>query len=148
VIVVSSIRAKQLEVDNTLHHGPKLLREYLHYAQQVSRRYFEYKPKAVSMPAQVPLLKERLAAEVPQLQPVVPFADLTFVEDARYKGVVLTDDDLYYGQPSARHSHADVPQLLQLRYWPYQRVYSRQYWADREAVIEKLGSLRVRELGS
>ncbi|MDX5481188.1 MAG: AAA domain-containing protein [Hymenobacteraceae bacterium] len=143
VMVVSSIRAEQLQVENTLHPGPKLLREYLHYAQQVSRRYFEYKPRQELMPSQVPLLKEILKEEVPQLQAELPFADLTFVQEGVYKSVVLTDDDLYYSQLSVRHSHADVPQLLQQRHWPFQRVYSRQYWADRERVVEEFKSLGV-----
>ena len=148
VVVVSSIRAEQLQVENTLHPGPKLLREYLHYAQQVSRRYFEYKPKQALMPSQVPLLKEVLSQEVPQLQAEVPFADLTLVQDGVYKSVVLTDDDLYYSQLSARHSHADVPHLLRQRQWPFLRVYSRQYWADRERIVGELESLGVRKLGS
>lgn len=140
IVVVSSIRAEQLQVENTLHAGPKLLREYLHYAQQVSRRYFEYKPKAVEMPVQVPLLKELLSKSLPQLQPTVPFADLALLEDSRYKSVVLTDDDLYYSHLSVRHSHADIPQLLQLRHWPFMRIYSRQYWANPEKVVEELRS--------
>ncbi|MBD1398322.1 AAA family ATPase [Pontibacter sp. JH31] len=148
VIVVSSIRAEQLQVENTLHPGPKLLREYLHYAQQVSRRYFEYKPRQELMPSQVPLLKELLMQEVPQLQTELPFADLTLVQAGAYRGVVLTDDDLYYSQLSVRHAHADVPRLLQQRQWPYKRVYSRQYWADREKIVRELVSLGVRELES
>jgi hypothetical protein len=141
VVVVSSIRAEQLQVEQTLHLGPKLLREYLHYAQQVSRRYFEYLPLQAEMPLQVPMLKERLAQEVPQWQPSVPFADLTLLEDNRYKGVLLTDDDLYYSHVSVRHSHADIPQLLQLRHWPFRRVYSRQFWADKEKVVEEVRKL-------
>ncbi|WP_299704706.1 AAA domain-containing protein [uncultured Pontibacter sp.] len=141
VVVVSSIRAEQLQVENTLHAGPKLLRDYLHYAQQVSRRYFTYQPNVLAMPTQVPLLKERLTRDLPQLQPAVPFADLTLQEEGRYTGVVLTDDNLYFNQISVRHAHADVPQLLQLRHWPFQRVYSRQYWADKEAVVGKFGTL-------
>jgi superfamily I DNA and/or RNA helicase len=138
VMVVSSIRAEQLQVENTLHMGPKLLQAYLLYAQQVSRRYFEYKPKQTPLAAQVPMLKERLQEEVASLEQEVPFADLTSKQDQQYTGVVLTDDDLYYSHLSVRHSHADVPQLLQQRHWPYIKVYSRQYWADREEVLRRL----------
>ena len=138
VFVVSSIRAEQLQVAHTLHPGPKLLKAYLLYAQQVSRRYFQYKPKHALMPAQVPMLKERLQQQVPALQQEVPFADLTQVDGQQYLGVVLTDDDLYYSHPSVRHAHADVPQLLQQRHWPYVRVYSRQFWENPEQVVEKL----------
>ena len=148
VFVVSSIRAEQLQVENALNPGPKLLKDYLHYAQQVSRRYFKYEPKQNLMPAQVPLLKDRLAAQLPHLQPEVPFADLTIIENNSYAGVVLTDDDLYYSQHSVRHLHADIPQLLTQRHWPYVKVYSRQLWEKPQAAIEKLERLGVRKLES
>ncbi|WP_439881441.1 AAA domain-containing protein [Pontibacter sp. MBLB2868] len=135
VFVVSSIRAEQLQVEQALHPGPKLLKEYLLYAQQVSRRYFQYQPKQESMPTQVPLLKEELEKLVPALKQEVPFADLTVMENGKYKGVVLTDDDLFYNQLTVRHSYADLPKLLQLRHWPYQRVYSRQFWENRKAFL-------------
>ncbi|WP_162051729.1 AAA domain-containing protein [Pontibacter pamirensis] len=138
IMVVSSIRAEQLLVDNTLHPGPKLLQAYLQYAQQVSRRYFEYRPKQTATATQVPMLKAFLQQEVPSLQQEVPFADLTQVQGQQYTGVVLTDDDLYYSHLSVRHSHADVPQLLQQRHWPFIKVYSRQYWADPEEVLRRL----------
>ncbi|MDX5480106.1 MAG: AAA domain-containing protein, partial [Hymenobacteraceae bacterium] len=141
VVVVSSLRAEQLQVEHTLHLGPKLLREYLLYAQQVSRRYFEYVPVQASVPVQVPLLKHRLEQALPQLHQEVPFADLTQAQDGRYTGVVLTDDDLYYSQQSVRHAHADVPRLLRQRHWPFQRVYSRQFWQDKEIVLERLRSI-------
>ncbi|MBF9253269.1 DUF4011 domain-containing protein [Pontibacter sp. 172403-2] len=140
VFVVSSIRADQLQVDHTLHPGPKLLKEYLLYAQQVSRRYFQYSPKHAPSPAQVPLLKERLQQQVPALQQEVPFADLTRTEGQQYLSVVLTDDDLYYSHPSVRHTHADVPQLLQQRHWPYVWVYSRQFWENPQQVAEQLAA--------
>ncbi|MEJ8800871.1 AAA domain-containing protein [Pontibacter sp. H249] len=145
VLVVSSIRAEQLQVEGALHPGPKLLKDYLHYAQQVSRRYFEYQPKKEHMPTHVPLLKERLATQLPHLQPEVPFADLTLVENNNYKAVVLTDDDLYYSHHAVRHLHADVPQLLKQRHWPYVKVYSRQFWENPE-IVRELEGLGVRKL--
>ncbi|MHA6246719.1 AAA domain-containing protein [Pontibacter sp. CAU 1760] len=141
VQVVSSIRAEQLQVAHTLHQGPKLLQAYLLYAQQVSRRYFTYKPRQAPLATQVPMLKERLQQQVETLQQKVPFADLTRVQGRRYTSVVLTDDDLYYSHVSVRHSHADVPQLLQQRHWPFTKVYSRQFWADREEVLRRLKAL-------
>ncbi|WP_347157729.1 AAA domain-containing protein [Pontibacter chitinilyticus] len=151
VFVVSSIRAEQLQVAHTLHPGPKLLKEYLHYAQQVSRRYFQYKPRHAPMPVRVPLLKDLLQQQVPALQQQVPFADLTQVAGQHYAGVVLTDDDLYFSHPSVRHAHADLPQLLQQRHWPYVRVYSRQYWEQPEqtiAAMKELGKWSAEELKS
>ncbi|MCJ8163998.1 AAA domain-containing protein [Pontibacter sp. E15-1] len=141
VLVVSSIRAEQLQVEHTLHRGPKLLQAYLQYAQQVSRRYFAYKPKQTPFAAQVPMLKELLQQEVSTLHRRVPFADLTQVQGKQYTAVVLTDDDLYHSHLSVRHSHADLPQLLRLRHWPFTKVYSRQFWADTEEVLRRLKAL-------
>lgn len=140
IMVVSSVRAEQLQVDETLHTGPKLLKAYLQYAQQVSRRYFEYQPKKEALPSQAPLLKERLQQDVKGLRQEVPFADLTFIQNGVYKGVLLTDDDLYYSHLSVRHSHADLPHLLQQNHWQYRKVYSRQYWEDKDALRRSLAS--------
>lgn len=144
VVVVSSIRAEQLQVEHTLHAGPRLLKDYLHYAQQVSRRYFEYQPRRESIPAHVPLLKGMLAQQLPHLKQEVPFADLTLVKEAAYQGVVLTDDDLYYSALSVRHSHADIPLLLRQRHWPYRSVYSRQFWEKPEKTISELKARKVK----
>ena len=86
-------------------------------------------------------LKARLQEEVRTLEQEVPFADLTSKHDQQYTGVVLTDDDLYHSHLSVRHSHADVPYLLQQRHWPYQKVYSRQFWAEQEEVLRRLRAL-------
>ncbi|MBR0569524.1 AAA family ATPase [Microvirga sp. STS03] len=138
IIVVASIIPEQLHVEYTQHHGPKLLKQYLHYARQVSQGNFTYQPNLQPMPTQIPLLKEKLAGAIPELQPRVSFADLTLSTNHNYKAAVLTDDDLYYSHVSVRHSHADVPQLLQQRHWPYKKVYSRQFWAEQGKVIAGL----------
>ncbi|WP_242926799.1 AAA domain-containing protein [Pontibacter vulgaris] len=143
IIVVSSIEAAQLQVENTLHQGPKLLKAYLQYAQAVSNGGFIYNPVASTAPAPDWLLKERLQTNFSGLQQELPFADLAWKQQQQYSGVILTDDDLYFSQPSVRHSHADVPQLLQKRHWPYLKVYSRQYWEDREGVFQKLKTMEA-----
>ncbi len=138
VIVVSSIRAEQLQVEDTLHPGPKILKDYLHYAQQVSRRYFEYQPKIESIPGHVPLLKDILAAELAYIKQEVPFADLTVLKNNKYSGVILTDDDQYFSHASLRHMHADVPRLLKQRHWPFTKIYSRQFWENPNKVMKQL----------
>ncbi|TXK28257.1 AAA family ATPase [Pontibacter qinzhouensis] len=144
IILLSSLLPEQLQVEQALHPGPKLLKAYLSYARQVSQGNFEYQPKPNVVPHHTVLLKDRLqqqeaaAQEGQSLQRNLPFADLTVVQQAQYKGLVLTDDDLYYSQLSVRQSHADVPRLLQARAWPYRKVYSREYWAAPQAVVERL----------
>ncbi|MFD2246080.1 AAA domain-containing protein [Pontibacter ruber] len=142
VIVVSSISPEELQVEQALHAGPKLLKAYLSFARQVSKGEFTFTPKQGFIPKGIRLLKNTLEEQDENLKQKVPFADLTVVEQGKYKGVVLTDDDLYYSQLSVNHSHADVPQLLQSRHWPYLKVYSRQFWENKEAVLGKVRAFR------
>ncbi|MFT2007498.1 AAA domain-containing protein [Pontibacter sp. 13R65] len=145
IVLLSSLLPEQLQVEQTLHPGPKLLKAYLIYARQVSQGQFRYEPKQAFVPYHTVLLKNILqqAVGVEQqgktIQSNFPFADLTVLQQSQLKGLILTDDDLYYGQLSVRQSHADVPRLLQARAWPYQKVYSREYWAAPQAVVERLG---------
>lgn len=141
VIVISSMQPEQLQVENALHLGSKLLKAYLQYAQQVSNGHFNYKPKSMPVPVHAALLKTQLQQKNSCLEQELPFADLTGKQQQQYKHVVLTDDDLYYSQVSVRQSHADVPQQLKRRGWPFTKVYSRQYWADKRKVLEKLKAL-------
>ncbi|QCR24456.1 AAA domain-containing protein [Pontibacter sp. SGAir0037] len=138
VLVVSSIYAEELQVDAAVHAGPKLLKEYLAYTRAVSEGKYAPAPRQVPMPAHYPSLKEKLAMQLPLLKQELPFADLSVKQEQKYMGVVLTDDDLYYSQPSVRHHHADLPKQLQEREWPYCKVYSREYWADAAKVLERL----------
>ncbi|MCC9137288.1 AAA domain-containing protein [Pontibacter silvestris] len=138
VIVVSSVLPEQLQVEHALHQGPKLLKAYLQYACEVSKSCFTYSPKANALPAVTSLLKDKLQELVEELGQELPFADLTFKKGQKYRGVVLTDDNLYYSHVSARHSHADVPLLLQSRHWNNLKVYSREFWAAPEQVLERL----------
>ncbi len=147
VYVITSLWPEQFPVQNTKHSGPKLLRDYLAFAREVSEKGFtpsaapmEKNPSALLL---YPLLLAGFAKNRPetQLSPTLPFADLTFRNEKRYGPVVLTDDDLYYRRPSAKASHADVPLRLQARGWAYGTVYSRQFWSQPQQVWQQLTDL-------
>ncbi|RNI25824.1 AAA domain-containing protein [Rufibacter latericius] len=147
VYVVTSLWPEQFPTENVKHPGPKLLREYLAFARQVSENGFTPQP---SPPANIPsalLLYPALLAQFGEngtnthLLLELPFADLTFRNGNRYEAVVLTDDDLYFRRPSAKASHADVPLRLKARGWKYGAVYSRQFWNQPEQVWQKLTQL-------
>ncbi|WP_205504049.1 AAA domain-containing protein [Rufibacter psychrotolerans] len=147
VYVVTSLWPEQFPVEQVKHPGPRLLRDYLAFAREVSERGFTPKPQA---PAQVPsalLLYPRLLETFAQnstnlkIALELPFADLTLRNGNRYQAVVLTDDDLYFRRPSAKASHADVPLRLQARGWKFGAVYSRQFWSQPQQVWQRLTEL-------
>lgn len=127
IYVVTSLWPHQLPVDNTLNEGPKLLRDYLAFAQEVSEGRHRPRPH---VPEGLPgnfLLKDRLANPAAGLVEELPFGDLTQKEGEQYKSLLLTDDALYY-ESTTKDAHAYTPLLLRRRHWPFERVYSREFW--------------------
>ena len=144
VIVVSSILPQQLKVDDVKNDGPKLLRDYLRYALEVSQG--RYKPSLPEIPGHRAdwYLKNKLqhlsyGKQVKfELKEEMPFADLTVKSKDQYLGLILTDDDLYYQSVSVKDYHVYTPFTLSDKNWKYTNVFSREYWMDTERVKERI----------
>lgn len=129
IYFVTSLWPSQLQTEQTANEGPKLLRAYMDYALQVSEGKYEPVPPATGQFRSDWLLKERLVRQNPAFEKELPFGDITVKEEGAYKGLVLTDDDLYHYSKSSKEPHAYLPLLLRLKNWPFRRVYSREYWS-------------------
>lgn len=131
IYFVTSLWPSQLQTDSTANEGPKLLRAYMDYALQVSEGRFEPSPTVIGQFRSEWLLKERLLRQNPSFEKELPFGDITVKEEGAYKGLVLTDDDLYHYSKSSKEPHAYLPLLLRMKNWPFRRVYSREYWSGK-----------------
>ena len=129
VYVVTSLWPEQLTVQETANPGPKLLKAYLHYALDVAQERFKPEPRPVEGVKHSALLKDRLASLEPTYKAELPFADLTIKVGEQYQGLILTDDDQYFGQ-TPKETHAYIPLALQHRQWPYRRIWSREFWRN------------------
>ncbi|CCH56227.1 superfamily I DNA and RNA helicase and helicase subunits-like protein [Fibrisoma limi BUZ 3] len=127
IYVVTSLWPEQLQVENSASEGPLLLKAYLTYARNVAEGRFHPQPRRYEEVPKGYFLKDRLAQITPDLQPELPFADLTAHSGERYASVILTDDDAYYNQ-TVKASHAYQLFNLQTKGWPFRRIWSRQYW--------------------
>ncbi len=125
--VVTSLWPEQLNVDQSVNDGPKLLKAYLSYALRASQGHFRPQPRPVKGVRPSALLKTQLATQHPDWRPELPFADLTVLREGAYQSLVLTDDDLYFSQ-TPKESHAYLPFALRARNWPFVRVWSREFW--------------------
>ncbi len=131
VYIVTSLWPDQLTVDDTANNGPKLLKAYLQYALDVAQGRFLPSPdNAVPSGS---LLKDKLAAQHPDWQPELPFADLTVRAKGAYQSLVLTDDNAYY-QQTIKQAHAYLPLALQSRNWLFRRIWSREFWRNAHSV--------------
>lgn len=141
IYVVSSLFADDLKTENAKHEGPKMLREFLRFAQNVSEGKFHWKLPEMASENQDFLLKDKLIAEAKtpgNLSKKLPFADLVLSRENKFGQLFRTDDDLYFAQLSARQTHFDVPFRLQTRNWPYRTFYSRQYWQNPETLLQEI----------
>ncbi len=143
IYLVSSILPHQLNVENARHEGPRMLKKYLEYSWTVSMGEFRIQPLNTSRYSAGWLLKSKLNDLTydytgAELEEEFPFADLTFKVNNQYKGLILTDDNLYLQSISAKDSHAYLPLDMKEKSWQQLRVYSREYWSSREQIKEKI----------
>ena len=127
VYVVTSLWPEQLNVAETANEGPKLLKAYLLYALTVAQEQFKPIPQPQLALTATTLLKTKLAAKHPDWKPELPFADLTVKSEETYESLILTDDDAYF-QQTGKQAHAYLPIALRARNWPFERIWSREFW--------------------
>lgn len=143
IYLISSILPNQLNVENTKHEGPKLFKKYLEYSLKVSNGEFSQEPSPTHRYSAAWLLKNKLndlTFDNPgtEIGEEFPFADLMVKVNGNYKGLILTDDNLYLQSISAKESHAYLPLSLKVKDWKVLRVFSREYWAGTEDVKIKI----------
>ncbi|GAB3251766.1 hypothetical protein GCM10027347_10400 [Larkinella harenae] len=143
IYVVTSIYPQQLTVDNTANEGPKILKQYLEYALSVAEGAYLPQPRKSGRISGARLLKDELKDSQHGLIEELPFADLTRKTAGHYAGLLLTDDNLYY-ESSPKDAHAYTPFALRLKNWPFQRVYSREYWRGRLGKLHQESSESTR----
>jgi DNA polymerase IIIc chi subunit len=145
VIVVTSFWPDQLNVDQTLNRGPKLLKEYLQFVLDASKGNFEPYTQPIIERKSTTNLKEEIKKwalkkwpEYKLSENKLPFYDLTVEKQKHMLGALLTDDNFYYQSLSAKADHALAPHLLELKRWPFLRLYSRNYWQDPDKFFNEI----------
>lgn len=129
--IVTSILPHELNTDEAKHEGPKLFKAYLAYCLNVSNGDFHFEQDFGDKPKQKllkTLIENRIRTEVKVSK--IPFADLRI--HSKSNELILTDDEHYYNAISCKGAHITTPQLLEERNWNTSRIYSRNFWLNRE----------------
>jgi hypothetical protein len=135
IIIVASIEPEDLKVDDAKNRGPKLLKEYLVYAKESSHRTGPASVYEVDRHPASWYLKRVIKNEIHYsftLQSNVPFCDFMIGRNDQYSALLLTDDDHYYENPSAKSAHGLIPRALLQKNWRYKMLYSRNHWLNPE----------------
>lgn len=144
IMIVSSIKPQELKVEDAKNEGPKLLKEYLQFALEVSKGKFKPSPTLPAKHQGDWYLKNQLeqwsSGNFDEFTFVeeLPFSDITIKNDLGYIGLILTDDDIYYQGQSVKDSHVYTPFTLSKKKWSFTAVFSREFWNNREEVKESL----------
>ncbi len=149
VYIIASIMPKDLRVAKSKNEGPRLLKEYLNYAWEVSQGVAKPSSDTDGLFQNSWYLKQKLKAETftdgsHSLEETLPFADLVVCRNDRYLGLLMTDDDLYYQSISVKDSHVYIPLILKNKGWKFLGVFSREYWMNPVETTERIERFAVK----
>ncbi|HMP98405.1 MAG TPA: AAA domain-containing protein [Cyclobacteriaceae bacterium] len=146
IIVVSSIYPHELKTDDIKNDGPKLLKAYLQFAYDLAQGTYEARP--LNQPKHqfnwylssriINLLNANYAAFTFG-NSLMPQTDIEIRQNKKHVSVILTDDDFYHAAQSGKEAHAYIPLQLKERSWPNLRVFSREWWFNKEKLMNQLG---------
>jgi len=134
--IVASIEPHELATDDLTNEGPKKLEAYLRFAKDISVN--GYMPTFNTTESGKSSLSKQLSLAISQLEPKMQAADLTWVQAKENKFLVYTDDDRYAKATNLKAIHAYLPLHLAAKKWPFTKVYSREWWQQKDKVMENL----------
>lgn len=110
----------------------------MEYAYQISNSNLESQELTTSNIKQLPFLKQNLSFLLASntktdysIDHKLPFADAAILKNKNYHLLLLTDDDLYHQSISVKESHAYHPLTLKSKDWKFTKLYSRNFWLDK-----------------
>ncbi|HEX8060957.1 MAG TPA: AAA domain-containing protein, partial [Cyclobacteriaceae bacterium] len=133
IIIVASIDPEDLKVEESTNRGPKLLKDYLAYAKEAAHRSGPAVVYEVDRHPASWYLKRVIKNEIHYsftLQSNVPFCNFMVGHNEQYSALLLTDDDHYFENPSAKSAHGLIPRALVKKNWKYRMLYSRNHWLN------------------
>ena len=140
IYIVTSLLPSQLNTDQAANAGPKLLKLYLEYAWAVSNGKWKPDSQEDKSHSQDWYLRKKLEFEAKGIQVTkeLPYADLTVKHREEYRGLILTDDELFFDTLSPKETYSyRLTQFIQ-KNWPYHQFYSREYWINRMQTKDRL----------
>lgn len=144
IYIISSFLPGDLKIESSKNEGPKLFKKYLEYAIRVSDREYVPAPVEGSKYKSTWFLKDQLTKifhedhQQFEVSSELPFSDITIKQNKRYKGIIMTDDDLYHQAISIKDPHVYTPFIFNHKNWKYKSFFSREYWSDRAQLEEQM----------
>ena len=157
IYVITSVEPEELNVENTKNAGPKLLKKYLRYVRAVSNNNIKEVGYILSDLQQVQTVqtndeKNNLLLDVKQELEKLGYTVEANLGHAEYKlslgvydkdldryilGIEL-DDVAFYSSDSLLERDVYRFEFMQSRGWNIMRLWSREWWQNKQKVIQKI----------
>lgn len=145
IILITSLSSSDFKESLMGNRGIKMLRDYIAFVEEVeARKKIDVQP-AISYGFEDNWsLKKQLSGEYGNHlvgeNAYFQLMDLEVREAGKLTSALLTDDQRFYLANNAKESMVYHPKLLKTKNWKPIYVFSRQYWLDKEDLLEtKLG---------
>lgn len=141
VCVITSIGADDFKTKQIYNPGIRMLRDYLRYAEEVSQGKRVMIQEQTSGGFEVSwYLKNKLEGEYGghtiRNSTISRNMDLELMVNGKYVGAILTDDNRLFTAKTAKEAFVYHPRILKEKGWNITQVFSRQYWMDREDLLQ------------
>ena len=138
VMIITSIWPEELKLQGVKNEGPKLLRAYLDFARQVAEGKYSPelsgKARAADWYLSSAILNWSLSEKLPGSLTVCPWpaGDIVIMNGTEHRALLMCDDDAYEQVLTSKEAHVYTPQLMEEKSWPWLRIYSRNWWNNKE----------------
>ena len=136
ITLVTSLRAKDFNIDQLKNEGIGMLRDYIDFVEKVS------KGEPLEIPA-IPTfrfdntwsLRDKIQGNhegfLLERFPSSGLMDLALKEKGVFAEAILTDDQRLYDAMGSKEAFVYHPLQLKEKGWPYRFYFSRQYWMEK-----------------
>lgn len=139
-ILITSLRTGYFKERQLQNPGIRLLREYIAYAGAIQEGEMPESTLIVAGYNRSWSLKDRLMGTYGNHDvgenPYVRVMDLEVREGKKAVAAILTDDQRFFSSKSAKEAFVYHPRLLTSRNWNIVFLFSRQYWLDKEDLLQ------------
>lgn len=141
IILITSLSYLDFNESQMKNDGVKLLRDYLQYVEEVANGAKVGIEPVISSGFEVSwYLKNKLigvyGSHEVRNNSLSKAMDLEFMENGEYAAGILTDDQRLFDAKSVKEAFVYHPNLLRMKNWNVIHIFSRQYWLDKEDLLQ------------
>ncbi|MDO9551505.1 AAA domain-containing protein [Rhodonellum sp.] len=141
ITLVTSLTSRDFKPKQLLNEGIKMLRDYLHFVEEVTKGIPVVIEEKTSQGFEVSwylrnVLEGAHGKKTVEKYPQSTWMDLTVKKKEDYKEAILTDDYRLYNATGSKEAFVFHPLQLKEKGWPYRFYFSRQYWMGNKLIAK------------